>query len=204
MDKIAEIILSSGMISLAIFGICKWLLKHIIEESIVTHNEKVMARFNSILDQQSKILSLQLNYREHILKFQYDVEIENYLQIWKALQKYIEATVRLKDFEDKPAYDFEMQNSNMNLRKEYWEKCRKKFAKLVNGNAPFYQKEHYEKFIELDNMCRQLYTYYEGKNFVVLVDEEYSKKSISKILELQEQLLDELRQYLKMLKQIEE
>lgn len=200
MDTILSVLASGGVTAVAIVAACKWITKQIIEGAITSYNERNLANFNSILERQNKILESDLNFKRHIWESQYNTEFENYLNIWTALQKYIDATLKLRNLSNAPAYDYEQQEQKNILQRENWEKSEGAFKSLFISKAPFYQKEHYEKFSQLDSACKELYDYYNGKQFNVQVDEVVVKKYIENILVLNDEILDELRTYLQSLK----
>ena len=202
MDTILSVLTSGGVTAVTIVAACKWLTKRIIDAAISSYNERNLANYNSILERQNKIIESDLNFKRHIWESQYNTEFENYLNIWAALQEYIEATLHLKNLDNAPAYDYGKQEEKNNLQKEKWEKCACSFESLFIGKAPFYQKRHYEKFAELDVACKELYEYYKGKRFNVQVDEMAVKKYTENILALNDEILDELRTYLQSLKSL--
>lgn len=201
-DIILSVLASGGVTTVAIVSACKWITKRIIEGAISTSNERNLANFNNILERQNKILELDLNFKRHIWESQYNTEFENYLNIWAALQEYVEATLHLRNSAIAPASDYEKQEEENNLHREKWEKSECSFRKLFIGKAPFYQKIHYQKFAELDNACKELYEYYKGKRFSVQIDETTVKKCTERILSLNNEVLDELRIYLQSLKSL--
>lgn len=193
---------SGGVTTVAIIAACKWITKQIIEGAIYVNNEKNLANFNSILERQNKIIESDLNFKKHIWESQYNTEFENYLNIWAALQEYVDATLHLRSLDIAPASDYEEQEKKNDLRKKEWEKKKCNFRCLFIGKAPFYQKTHYEKFAELDEACKELCEYYIGKRFNVQVDEITVKKCIENIQALNDEILDELRTYLQSLKSL--
>ena len=201
-DTILAIFTSGGITVVTVVAACKWITKQVLEGAITTHNEKILAKFNSLLERQGKIVDFNLNYKSHILEHQYDAEFANYLEIWGALQRYTDATLKLRNLKDAPASDFEKQQQENEERSKKWEECRNEFKILVDGKAPFYQKVHYELFIKLNDICIQLYDYYKGKKFNVQINESIAQQYIVSIKELQNEILDELRNYLQSLKVI--
>lgn len=199
-DIIISVFTSGGVTAVAIVAACKWITKQIIEGAISVNNEKNLANFNSILERQNKILEIDLNFKRHIWESQYNTEFDNYLNIWAALQEYVEATLHLRNLDVAPAFNYEQQEQRNNLQKEEWEKKECDFRNLFIGKAPFYQKTHYEKFAEMDDACKKLYEYYEGKRFNVQIDEIAIKKCIKNITLLNDEILDGLRKYLQSLK----
>lgn len=202
MDAILSVLASGGVTAVAIVAACKWITKQIIEGAISSYNERNLANFNNILERQNKILESDLNFKRHIWESQYNIEFENYLNIWTTLQEYIEATLHLRNFSNAPAFDYEQQEQKNNLQREKWEKSEYNFKSLFVSKAPFYQKRHYEKFSKLDVACKELYEYYKGKRFNVQVDEMVVKKYTENILTLNDEILDELRTYLQSLKSL--
>ncbi len=200
MDTILSVLASGGITAVTIVATCKWITKQIIEGAISSYNERNLANYNSILERQNKILESDLNFKRHIWESQYNIEFENYLNIWTALQKYIDATLQLRNLNNAPAFDYEQQEQKNNEQRDKWEKSECDFKSLFISKAPFYQKGHYEKFSKLDFACKELYNYYNGKQFNVQVDEEVVKKYTENILVLNDEILDELRTYLQSLK----
>ena len=196
LESIISAFVAGGITSASLVIALKWIIKKIITGKIDLHNSKLLAEFNDLLEKQNKFLDIELNQKNHVWEKQYDIEFENYVNIWDVLQKYIKASLALRDMSEKPQFSYEEQNNIYRENENEWQKCMRDFKAIIEGKAPFYKKCFYEKFKEINTLCEELHDYYQGKNYSVLVDSDYVLDKKGKIEELQEEILDDLRKYL--------
>lgn len=199
LENIISAFIAGGITSASIVLALKWFIKKIITGKIDLHNNKLLAEFNDILEKQNKFLDIELNQKNHVWEKQYDIEFENYLKIWDVLQKYIKASLVLRDMSEKPQFSYEEQSNIYEANEKNWVECMVEYKAIIEGNAPFYKKCFYEKFKEINRLCEELHDYYQGKNYSVLVDQNYVIDKKNRIEGLQEEILDDLRSYLESL-----
>lgn len=200
LEKLILTIASSGVVVASFFALGKGILKKYIEEKIQLANNKNLENYKNKLEEQNNKIEMLILHTAHVMETQYDREFTNYLEIWTTLQNYVEVTLNLRNKNLKPKYSFEEQNEFIQKSIKDWKESRNEYNKRIEGFAPFYQKKFYEMFIELDNECRELFNYYDGKLFNVQIADEKVKGLKSNIIEVQDMILKDLREYLQSLR----
>lgn len=189
---------ANGVTALCLFGFLKWYIKKKIEDKFSRNFEKFIKSIEDVYKKQNMILEASLDYSGYIWKEQYDKEYRNYMEIWGALQKYSKATIMLRN--KKPQMTYEEFEKDREQEEKKWQKERTNFEKLFESNAPFYSKNFYEAFLDIDGSCKKLFQYYENKGFNSQIDDSHVQNEKSNILKQQLKILDSLRSYLQTLK----
>lgn len=222
--KIAgAILISFGGSGAILFVLSSWLGKVWANRILETEKKNLtieIEEYKNKLDKEIKIVSSLIDKSVYVSKLQYDKEFSIYLEIWGKLAECVSSTIDLyPTFQKTPTDEKELEAFNKAKMCKFVEKYND-FSDAIIKYAPFYNDKLYKGFIELRNVCCKqgnAFTMYEfdvkySLSFAFARDTQMSSEerrevyvdTPKKINELQEQLQNEIRDYLKNLQAIEE
>lgn len=216
MEIATAIIACVGGSGVIIIGLSKWfggvLANKLLENEKAEHSKELESYKNKLNEQLNRIKAIS-DKELHITKAQYDNEYKIYMEIWAKLHNCVIFTLQLYPQGlvnvpiDETAF-FEYQKEKYKIFVENYND----FSLAIDKYAPFYKKEFYEKFIELRNLCSRQgshFNHYEIQRKVNLsytanrdvhipieVEKDIWTNIPNAINKLEENLIEEIREYL--------
>lgn len=203
------IIASLGGGAVIVTAAAKWcgdLLAQKMLANIEHAHEKEIEQYKAKLQDMSSEFSALLEHSMQIASKQYDMEIEIYQNIWKALHDLSMCQKYIYHFENPTQADPDAYISMLKTYSTDFEVKLEVFQKQIDSSAPFYQKDAYillcnieEKYIELTNIVKSSVglTGMSSENEIKVENE-----ILPQIKNQKEELVGEIREYLLLLKGI--
>lgn len=216
MEVVTAIIACVGGSGVIIIGIAKWfggvLANKLLESEKAKYSKEIEYYKNKLSEQLNKVKTIS-EKELYITKAQYDNEYKIYMEIWEKLHKCVIYTLQLypQGLVNVPADEdkyFEYQEEKYKSYVDYYND----FSLTIDKFAPFYKKEFYDKFEELRSLCSKQGRYFDlfeiqrktnisysaNRNLDMpeKISDEVWDKIPSSIKELEEGLIEEIREYL--------
>lgn len=208
-QTITLIVGSLGGGSAIMLAVTRWgseLLTAKIKADIEQKHKKEMANYEKQLSDSTAKLNALLQNSSYITQRQYDLEMEIYKEVWKALfglmscKEWIEDLKRLNP---QTSNENVLRDQRRNHHKDLTNKL-SDYQKIVDANAPFYQKNAYETMKEIASEFQKINNIFvKYGNEIRLansVDRAVLDQAWSKIDEKKELLVEMVRNYLQSLK----
>lgn len=206
----STIILALGGGSAIVMAGSKWcgnLLSQKLLGKMQNAYQKEIEAYKADLQITSAKLDAYLQNSMHIIQNQYDMEVNIYKKIWTSLYELLSCLDYIYDFENVTVENEVMLRE---LQNEHYKSLKQKlnaFKKDVIENAPFYQKEAYENLIGIEKQFQKLEGIFgEYRNKISRLDRDRfvadNQEICSKVEELKEELVSNVREYLNKLKSI--
>lgn len=215
-QAITLIVGSLGGGSVIMIAVSKWgsdLLAAKVKADIEQKQKKEMAFYEKQLSDSKAKLNALLQNSSYITQYQYDLEMNIYKEVWKALFELISCKEWVEELKILNPKNFNISNENelKEKRKEHCSTLLKKlsdYQRIIDTNAPFYQKDLYETMqgIALEfHKIGDIFLKYQDEIRLADQDDTMSLKQISLNIERNKELLvEKLRNYLQSLKCIPE
>lgn len=215
-QAITLIVGSLGGGSVIMIAVSKWgsdLLAAKVKADIEQKQKKEMAFYEKQLSDSKAKLNALLQNSSYITQYQYDLEMNIYKEVWKALFELISCKEWVEELKILNPKNFNISNENelKEKRKEHCSTLLKKlsdYQRIIDTNAPFYQKDLYETMqgIALEfHKIGHIFLKYQDEIRLADQDDTMSLEQISLNIERNKELLvEKLRNYLQSLKCIPE
>lgn len=215
-QAITLIVGSLGGGSVIMIAVSKWgsdLLAAKVKADIEQKQKKEMAFYEKQLSDSKAKLNALLQNSSYITQYQYDLEMNIYKEVWKALFELISCKEWVEELKILNPKNFNISNENelKEKRKEHCSTLLKKlsdYQRIIDTNAPFYQKDLYETMqgIALEfHKIGDIFLKYQDEIRLADQDDTMSLEQISLNIERNKELLvEKLRNYLQSLKCIPE
>lgn len=212
----AAIIASVGGCGIIILGLSKWfggvLANKLLENEKLKYNKELEEYKSKLNEQLNKVKSIS-EKELYVSKAQYDNEYKIYMEIWEKLHNCTAYTLQL--YPQGPVNVPADENAMLDYQKKKYKKYYEHFIDFtltIDKYAPFYQQEFYEKFKEIKWWCSrqgEYFDHYEIQRKINIsyaanrdapipniVDEDMWLKIPYKIRELENELSEQMREYL--------
>lgn len=198
--------------SVIMIAVTKWvsdILAEKIKSDIEQKQKKDIANYEKILADSTAKLNTLLQTSSYITQQQYNLEVEIYKHVWEVLFDLMSCKDRVKDLKVLDPQNENILNENdlRNRRNNNYSMLSDKlstYRKVVDANAPFYQKESYEIMkqiaVEFQKLNIIFSKYKDEIRLADQEDEELLDQVCSEIEAKTELLVDTVRTYLQSLK----
>lgn len=206
----AAIVASLGGGAAIIIAVAKWcgdILAQKLLSNVEHRHEKEIEHYKATLQDMSVKFSAMVDYSMEIATKQYDMELEIYQQIWKALYEMFICLEYIYDFEHPVSSDPENYVKVLNDHCNDFNNKLSSFKKQVDSVAPFYRDNAYDLLCKIGNKGIELLNIFNKSISVSGMSDENLNKA--KIIESEMQVLKgnltiAIREYLFSLKKVPE